>query len=38
MNVAREPFDGWRYHISEYLSFLDWNGMTPTKRFVGLAN
>jgi len=31
-------FVGYPIVYTIYLSFFDWNGMTPTKHFVGIAN
>ena len=31
-------FVGYPIVYTIYLSFFDWNGMTPTKQFVGLSN
>jgi ABC-type sugar transport system permease subunit len=31
-------FVGYPIVYTVYLSFFDWNGMTPTKHFVGIAN
>ena len=31
-------FIGYPIIYTIFLSFYEWNGMTPTKRFVGLAN
>ena len=31
-------FVGYPIVYTIYLSFFDWNGMTPTKQFVGMAN
>ena len=31
-------FVGYPVVYTIYLSFFDWNGMTPTKQFVGVAN